>query len=95
MYFQFRFRFLRTLDRELNKENYPSLNFPEVYLLEGGYKAFYQNHETLCEPRAYVPMLHENHGKDLRHFRVKSKSWTAGEKVKPRYCDGNGGTKLF
>ena len=23
-------------------------------------------------------MLHENHGSDLRHFRKKSKSWTAG-----------------
>ena len=28
----------------MNKDNYPSLTFPEIYLLEGGYKAFYQSH---------------------------------------------------
>ena len=36
------YRHLRSLDRDLNKDSYPRLNFPEVYLLEGGYKAFYQ-----------------------------------------------------
>ena len=39
-----RYRFLRSQDREMNKDNYPALNFPEVYLLEGGYKAFYHAH---------------------------------------------------
>ena len=28
----------------MNKDNYPALNFPEVYLLEGGYKDFYHAH---------------------------------------------------
>lgn len=36
-----RCRFLRNKDREANKENYPFLYFPEVYLLHNGYKAFY------------------------------------------------------
>ena len=35
------YRFLRSQDRELNKDRYPVLNFPEMYLLEGGYKAFF------------------------------------------------------
>ena len=39
-----RFRFLRSQDREMNKDNYPLLTFPEIYLLEGGYKAFYYSH---------------------------------------------------
>ena len=65
-----RYRFLRSLDRDMNKECYPRLKFPEIYLLEGGYKAFYQTNKTFCEPQDYVPMLHENHGKELRHFRV-------------------------
>ncbi|CAC5367022.1 STG [Mytilus coruscus] len=73
-------RFLRSKDRELNKENYPSLNFPEIYLLDGGYKAFFNEHPDLCDPVSYRPMLHSDHSEDLRHFRVKSKSWTAGEK---------------
>ncbi|CAC5366996.1 STG [Mytilus coruscus] len=73
-------RFLRSKDRELNKENYPSLNFPEMYILDGGYKAFFNGQPDLCDPVSYRPMLHSDHSEDLRHFRVKSKSWTAGEK---------------
>ncbi|VDI63911.1 M-phase inducer phosphatase [Mytilus galloprovincialis] len=73
-------RFLRSKDRELNKENYPLLNFPEIYLLDSGYKAFFNEQPDLCDPVSYRPMLHSDHSEDLRHFRVKSKSWTAGEK---------------
>lgn len=75
-----KYRFLRNKDRQLNKDKYPNLNHPEVYLLHGGYKAFYQSYKELCEPPSYVPMLHKDHGNDLRVFRKKSKSWTAGEK---------------
>lgn len=76
------YRFLRSQDRELNSHRYPQLNFPEIYLLDGGYKAFYTLYKDLCDPVSYKPMLHEDHAADLRHFRVKSKSWTAGEKQK-------------
>ena len=37
-----RSRFLRQQDRDANKDCYPSLHYPEVYLLEGGYKVFYE-----------------------------------------------------
>ncbi|XP_052791999.1 M-phase inducer phosphatase 1-like [Mya arenaria] len=70
------YRFLRAQDRMLNSDSYPRLNFPEVYLLHGGYKAFFNKYQGLCDPISYKPMLHENHSADLRHFRVKSKSWT-------------------
>ncbi|XP_076101747.1 M-phase inducer phosphatase-like [Mytilus galloprovincialis] len=73
-------RFLRSKDRDLNKENYPSLNFPEIYLLDGGYKSFFNEQPHRCDPVSYRPMLHSDHSEDLRHFRVKSKSWTFGEK---------------
>ncbi|KAL3865040.1 hypothetical protein ACJMK2_006673 [Sinanodonta woodiana] len=73
------YRFLRGLDRNLHKENYPQLHYPEVYLLDGGYKAFFESYKELCEPIHYTPMLHTDHSEDLRHFRVKSKSWAAGE----------------
>ncbi|XP_053376511.1 M-phase inducer phosphatase-like [Mercenaria mercenaria] len=76
------YRFLRSQDRVLNKHRYPHLIFPEIYLLDGGYKAFFSTHKDLCVPISYKPMLHEDHAADLRHFRVKSKSWTAGEKQK-------------
>jgi hypothetical protein len=41
-------RFLRKIDRANNKECYPSLDYPELYLLEGGYKAFYLKHVVRC-----------------------------------------------
>ncbi|XP_052791958.1 M-phase inducer phosphatase 1-like [Mya arenaria] len=82
------YRFLRAQDRMLNSDNYPRLNFPEVYLLHGGYKAFFNKYQDLCDPISYKPMLHENHSADLRHFRVKSKSWTGddgNQKTSRRY----------
>ena len=84
--YHYRYRFLRAQDRSINKQHYPKLNFPEIYLLDGGYKAFYYSQHTtseMCQPMSYMPMIHEDHGADLRHFRKKSKSWTAGEGQKP------------
>lgn len=73
-------RFLRNNDREINAENYPALHYPELYIMKGGYKEFYENNKELCTPMAYVPMLSKDHKEDLRHFRTKSKSWYAGQK---------------
>nr|XP_023020790.1 M-phase inducer phosphatase-like [Leptinotarsa decemlineata] len=41
------YRYLRKEDRNRNKDNYPSLNFPEVYLLEGGYKSFFEQYSGI------------------------------------------------
>ncbi|BFZ01290.1 hypothetical protein BsWGS_04329 [Bradybaena similaris] len=68
-------RFLRRQDRETNKECYPFLHYPEMYLLEGGYKHFFEHYSNLCEPRKYKPMLDKNHLDDLRKCRAKCKSW--------------------
>ncbi|XP_076229293.1 uncharacterized protein LOC116433465 isoform X2 [Nomia melanderi] len=72
-------RFLRSLDRRRNKEHYPALHYPEVYLLHGGYEQFYREHKGLCLPQGYRPMRHPDHEADLKQFRSKSKSWH-GEK---------------
>lgn len=68
-------KFLRNSDRTLNEHCYPSLFYPELYLLEGGYKLFYENYLDYCEPKTYKPMLHEEHQYDYKHFRAKAKSW--------------------
>jgi len=68
-------RFLRSQDRSLNEHIYPNLFYPELYLLEGGYKSFYERFKIYCEPQTYKPMLHAEHQDDLRHFRSKAKSW--------------------
>ncbi|KAH3782729.1 hypothetical protein DPMN_160648 [Dreissena polymorpha] len=43
-YVNCRYRHLRSEDRAINSDVYPRLNFPEIYLLEGGYKAFFNAH---------------------------------------------------
>jgi len=53
------------------------LFYPELYLLEGGYKSFYERFKKYCEPQMYKPMLHEEHQYDYKHFRAKAKSWEA------------------
>ncbi|RNA30513.1 M-phase inducer phosphatase-like [Brachionus plicatilis] len=73
-------RFLRNQDRAANKSSYPNLFYPELYLLEGGYKAFYESTLEYCEPRDYKPMLHHDHVQDLKHFRSKAKTWEAQHK---------------
>nr|XP_022336118.1 M-phase inducer phosphatase-like [Crassostrea virginica] len=73
-------RNVRKADRDLNKDNYPFLNFPELYVMHNGFKAFYETHQNLCEPRGYTPMLHKDYAEDLRHFRSRSKSWSGGAK---------------
>ena len=74
-------RFLRNIDRQRNKEHYPALHYPEVYLLHGGYEKFYREQKELCSPQGYRPMRDPNHEADLRQFRSKSKSWQ-GEKTR-------------
>lgn len=71
------FRYLRKQDRMKNEAAYPFLQYPEIYLLEGGYKSFFANYSEMCVPIAYKEMLHPEHGDDLRFFRKKSKTWNS------------------
>ncbi|GLV45112.1 string [Carabus blaptoides fortunei] len=77
-------RFLRNLDRTRNNDSYPALHYPEIYLLDGGYKSFYEQYAELCVPVAYKSMLDPAHERDLRHFRAKSKTWNADTRGRPQ-----------
>ncbi|XP_072858275.2 M-phase inducer phosphatase 2 [Pogona vitticeps] len=72
-------RFVREKDRACN--DYPSLHYPELYVLKGGYKEFFPQYRGHCEPQNYRPMHHKDFKEDLRTFRLKSRTW-AGEKSK-------------
>lgn len=50
----------RELDRDKNKMSYPHLFYPNVFVLDGGFRQFYQEHPDLCDG-TYVPMLDEFH----------------------------------
>ncbi|XP_031575387.1 M-phase inducer phosphatase-like [Actinia tenebrosa] len=69
-------RFLRNRDRDIHGKDYPALYYPELYLIEGGYKAFFNNQKEYCDPQEYVLMLDENHSEDLKLFSKRSKSWS-------------------
>lgn len=77
------YRHLRKEDRERNMDTYPSLHYPEIYLLEGGYKNFFNQYSEMCVPVAYKEMLHPDHKEDLRYFRQKSKTWNADSRHRP------------
>lgn len=74
-------RYLRNKDRQANKDGYPSLYYPEIYLLHGGYKDFFSCQKELCVPQSYLEMADRNYGDQYKHFRAKSKSW-AGERIR-------------
>lgn len=52
---------LRHCDRAMNVQDYPSLFYPDVVVLDGGYSEFYARARDRCEPRNYVGMNHEEH----------------------------------
>jgi len=63
---------MRKHDRDQNC--YPNLHYPELYLLDGGYKAFFENHQELCEPQKYLPM--EENADELKKYQsIRSKSF--------------------
>ncbi|XP_059933856.1 M-phase inducer phosphatase 2 isoform X1 [Mesoplodon densirostris] len=76
-------RFIRERDRASN--DYPSLYYPEMYILKGGYKEFFPQHPTFCEPQDYRPMNHEDFKDELKTFRLKTRSW-AGERSRRELC---------
>ena len=58
---------VRNFDRQLNTTNYPALCFPEMYILEGGYKNFWSQYGERCEPvNAYVPMRNPYFKEELK-----------------------------
>ncbi|XP_052462029.1 cell division cycle 25 homolog d [Carassius gibelio] len=60
-------QYLRRLDRRVNV--YPSLLYPELYLLLGGYKLFHASYPDLCDPCGYVSMHHREYREQLHEYR--------------------------
>lgn len=61
-------RTLRNYDRLKNE--YPNLDYPQLYLLKSGYKTFFKNHEDhTCG--TYRPMDHPDFTEELKLYRKK------------------------
>lgn len=54
-------QYLRHRDRAFNIDQYPHLTYPDMYILEGGYSAFFSQHSSLCFPQNYVEMNAKEH----------------------------------
>ena len=69
----FRAQFVRHRDRAMNAHRYPSLSYPELYILDGGYSSFFNDHKIRCSPQQYVTMKEKEHMQARKRglFRVK------------------------
>ena len=61
MLIQPRAKFLRNEDRKVNCHRYPQLTYPEVYILDGGYSAFFESNRSRCFPQQYLRMDAKEH----------------------------------
>ena len=50
----------RDIDRDKNKDAWPHLDYPDVYVLDGGYRGFYSQFPDLCHG-GYVKMRDTEH----------------------------------
>lgn len=73
------YRYLRNKDRDSHTHCYPKLFYPEIYVIHGGYKAFFESCQEYCEPQTYRPMVDENFTQEYKRFSKRSKSWTDGQ----------------
>ncbi|KAK6464293.1 hypothetical protein DFJ63DRAFT_333865 [Scheffersomyces coipomensis] len=64
---------LRKCDRRLNRDVYPYLSYPDIVILEGGYKNFFKSYRDLCFPQAYVEMKDVNHEKNCENHMNKAR----------------------
>ncbi|ESO86600.1 hypothetical protein LOTGIDRAFT_129079 [Lottia gigantea] len=77
-------RYLRSQDRLLNSDNYPSLYYPEVYILDGGYKDFYEQTQNLCESCDYIQMVDPLFTEELSIFQSKKSRGNRSREEKTR-----------
>ena len=69
-------KYIRNKDRAVNAECYPSLTYPEAYILDGGYSNFFKSHRMRCFPPNYVEMHAKEHVLDCERGlgKVKQRS---------------------
>ncbi|VDN50174.1 unnamed protein product [Dracunculus medinensis] len=77
---------LRAEDRIRNKLNYPMVDYLEMYILDRGYKNFYEINQRInkdcCEPDAYIPMNDPRFISDLMNYDLHRSKSTSGTKSK-------------
>jgi len=76
--------YLRKRDREIHGFLlFPQLHYPELYIMNGGYRQFWSQFPELCEPRNYIKMEDEQFSAELKKC-WKHSSWTRKGKGRSR-----------
>ncbi|CAF2961939.1 unnamed protein product [Rotaria sp. Silwood2] len=65
--------YFRSEDRNIHEKNYPELHYPEIYLLDGGYKALYEYSTEFCIPNQYRTMIDIDYQDEYRQYRYETK----------------------
>ncbi|KAK6023551.1 rhodanese-like protein, partial [Ostertagia ostertagi] len=72
---------LRSVDRQRNVDVYPKVDFPEIYVVDKGYRNFFETFadstpdKHLFEPCNYVEMVDGRFAHHLRQYNFHKKSW--------------------
>ena len=78
-------RFLRYKDREMNRDIYPNLFYPEIYVLDGGYSAYFTKNESRREPFDYVSMNDSRFSSRRKEERSKLSRSRVSDEAKDLY----------
>lgn len=75
-------RHVRNLDRRDHMATYPALSFPHTYVLQGGYKHFYEAFPECCEG-GFVSMSDTSYTNACREFTSQSREvWFVAQRAK-------------
>ena len=76
----------RRLDRQLNEHVYPRLSFPQIFVMEGGYRRFFQLYQQRCTPSNYVSMFHPQYTTICKiETKTYRQSWKQTRRSGKRY----------
>ncbi|EFP10307.1 CRE-CDC-25.1 protein [Caenorhabditis remanei] len=64
---------VRSIDRVRNELRYPHVEYPEMYLIDYGYKSLWNRLECrqICEPCSYIPMNHSLYSSEFKSARLE------------------------
>jgi rhodanese-related sulfurtransferase len=69
-------RCFREIDRARNLDLWPRLTFPNTYILDGGYRGFFERHPDLCRPNGYVSMFDPKFQNECRRWnKICNDDW--------------------
>lgn len=79
---------LRQLDREVNMNRYPILNYPDIAILDGGYSHFFKMYNSRCFPPKYVAMKDDETACEREMDRFRRTMKAGRSKTMPAISSG-------